>query len=672
MAQISRNEASRMLRDLLNEHGLQEWHVRLSSDIRGPLGLCSYKDKCIILNGLHIDSHPDVEVINTIRHEVAHALMPGHGHDATWAAKARELGCDNVSPCASYGFSPEVIDAIRSGADVQVTFEEQVIRTPKYTITRLQDKCYVCGKVAKTVKQIDTGSAILTKYECGHIHIKKVNLGSAFDTITFDGKSDCKHAWPADGKSRTICSKCGAKRLFKYQIEGARAIEKADGRFAIFDEMGLGKTIQVLAYLKFHQEDAWPFLWVTKSGIKYQHMKEIMRVLGPKAFPQVLKTGGQGLVEGMNCIASYDIFRRVKDLDMFKQHGFKSIILDEVQAIKNPDSSRTQCIRRVVKDIPKVIPLSGSPWKNRGTEYFTVLNLLDPKMFYSNQMFINRYVETYFEGSKVKYGGIRNPEKFREQISHIAVRRERAEVMPELPLISRVRTICEVPDWAKEAYNKSVKDLKDGMKDFILEGTEDSFAAQASAMVHLTRMRQVVGMAKIDTTCEMAQEHLEETDRKLVIFVHHIACGDAIFNKMEEFCRENGYPLPVRITGGMASEDRFAIQEKFNNGARLMIASELASGEGLNLQTCSDCIMHERQWNPMNEEQCEGRFVRIGQMAQAITARYMHADGTVDAIFDEIVEQKRINFHNTMNKGEMIEWSETSIIKSIIQNVHTI
>ena len=58
-------------------------------------------------------------------------------------------------------------------------------------------------------------------------------------------------------------------------------------------------------------------------------------------------------------------------------------------------------------------------------------------------------------------------------------------------------------------------------------------------------------------------------------------------------------------------------QDKFNklHHVALLVASQLAAGEGLNLQTCCDCVMHERQWNPGKEEQCEGRFIRIGQNA---------------------------------------------------------
>src|SRR5258708_37428844 len=111
---MTRPEATNLTRELLDLHGLHDWKVHLTIDARSVfLGLCSYRDKRIILNAFHIDTHPDVEILNTIRHEVAHALTQGHSHGEVWQAKAKELGCDNVSPCASYGLNAEAIDAIR-------------------------------------------------------------------------------------------------------------------------------------------------------------------------------------------------------------------------------------------------------------------------------------------------------------------------------------------------------------------------------------------------------------------------------------------------------------------------------------------------------------------------------------------------------------------------------
>lgn len=675
---MTRQEATNYLRARLTEFGLVDWKIKLVTETQSKifLGKCSYSEKTIYLNAHHIDTHPEIEVFDTINHEIAHVLTTGQGHNDIWKAKAIELGALPNS-CATYSLDPRAIDAIRSGNLLEVdydekvikvpitTYEDQLVRTPKYKITRFQDKCIVCGKVAKEISSVEFRSQgkICKKItlECGHIRIVEHDSQSAFDLITFDGDPSCKHDW-----NKTVCRKCNAKRLYPFQIEGARALERNNGRMAIFDEMGLGKTIQPLAYLKFHPE-CFPVLAVVKSSLTFQWMKEIMRVLGDNYFPQRISSGKDGVLPGMKFyITSYDLLRRF-DTEKLKKLGIKTVILDEVQQIKNPDSARTHEVRKVCKEIPHLIPLSGTPWKNRGSEFFVVLNMLDPKKFWSYQQFLNQWVDYYWDGARQKQGGIRNPAKFKEYIKDLAIRRERTEVLPELPLINRMKLTCEIEDHARKAYEDEVSDFVKWYNQLVIDGAEDSAEASQSAIARLQRMRHILGLAKIPTTIEWCQEFIEETDRKLVVFVHHIDVGQIIFNQLTEIGRESGIEI-LKITSEMNAEERFATQERFNKLPRtIMIGSTLASGEGLNLQTCSDCVMHERQWNPMNEEQAEGRFIRIGQTAQSVNATYIHADKSVDTHLDKIIEEKRRNFHVVMNKGEMPIWNESNMIKELTQ-----
>ena len=667
---MQRAQATKELRALLDAQGLPNWHLRLTADIRAPLGLCSYKDKCIILNALHIDSHPDVEIINTIRHEVAHALVgPGFGHGDVWKEKAKELGCDNTQPCASFGFNEAAIDAIRSGADVEVSFEEEVIRTPKYTINRLQDKCAECGKVAKVVSSMEfktpKGRQKLNTLACGHVVIVPCDSQSPFEDFVFDGSLSCIHVF-GTGRDRTTCQKCGAHKLYEFQIEGARNIERANGRHALLHEQGLGKTIQFLAWLKYNPQ-AFPYVWVTKSGAKYQHAKEILRLLGPDYFPQVITTGKQQLIPTMKgYMLSWDMFRRIPDLSIFS-HA-QSLFLDECQAMKNPDSARTQAIRKVAKNIPRIVPASGTFWKNRGSEAFVMFNMLAPSRFYSFEHFKRKDVQYYYKGDKLKEGGLRP--NLMNEVQDIATRRERKEVMPELPLISRRKLTCEVPAHVRATYQTEEDKMINILNQLVMDGQEDTFKGSSALNDCLMVMRQIVGIAKVDTTVEFAKEFLEETDRKLVVFVHHKECHRLIMIQMRAFCAENEMPEPLELVSSMSPEERSAIQDKFNSkDYRFMVASTLASGEALNLQTCSDCVMHERQWNPANEEQAEGRFIRIGQEAECVTATYVHGDDTCDTELDSIVENKRIQWHNSMNKGDMPIWNQDSIIMELAKRI---
>src|SRR5206468_1093289 len=65
--------------------------------------------------------------------------------------------------------------------------------------------------------------------------------------------------------------------------------------------------------------------------------------------------------------------------------------------------------------------------------------------------------------------------------------------------------------------------------------------------------------------------------------------------------------------------------------------------ESINLQFMSDCILHERQWNPANENQAiSGRFRRIGQESKHINCIIPIAIGTIDEALVEINERKKV------------------------------
>jgi SNF2 family DNA or RNA helicase len=684
---MTRGSAAKLTREELDKHGLKDWHVRLNpTDLDRKfqfLGLCSYKDKCIILNAHHIDIHSDPDIINTIRHEIAHAIVgPFNGHNEVWAAKAKEVGCDNTAPCSTLQLTPTIIDAIRSGATIEVTYEEEIIRRPKYQVTRLQDRCEVCNKVAVSKNEILDPNPDPFKpdrkliwLECGHMVVKQIPKGTSFHLLIADADPNCKHKW-----TKTICNHCGAKRPYEFQIEGMLFGEQAiavNNGVLIMDEMGLGKTPQALGILKYHPE-LWPFVLVVKSGIRFQMFKETLRWCGDDFYCQIIQSSKDVFIKNLKgYIISYDVMvpkvRKLKsgklatqgfDITKFDAAGIKTIVLDECQQIKSPDSTRTQQIRKIAKG-RKVIGLSGTPWKNRGSEFFSILNMIAPMKFSSYQGYKDKWVQTYYDGRYTKEGGIKHPERFKEYIKDIAIRRERIEVMKDLPLISRNKFNFQLDSLRQEEYDESESKFADWLNNAIIGGEEPTGMA---IIAEMARMRRVNALAKIPATKEFVAEFIEETDRKIVVFVHHKDVGQYLF---EHFQQKYSQTIPVlKITSDMSGEDRFTAQEKFNNSERaILVASTLAAGEGLNLQTCSDCVMHERQWNPANEEQAEGRFIRIGQKATTVTATYIEAEGTIDVDLDAIVERKRRYFHEGMNKGEMPVWNSGDLVKELADAV---
>src|SRR4051794_40057748 len=76
----------------MTQHGLHGWSFAFNRRKRA-MGLCRYSRKTIELSIYLVDRNGFEEILDTILHEIAHALVgPCHGHDAVWKAKCREVG----------------------------------------------------------------------------------------------------------------------------------------------------------------------------------------------------------------------------------------------------------------------------------------------------------------------------------------------------------------------------------------------------------------------------------------------------------------------------------------------------------------------------------------------------------------------------------------------------
>lgn len=510
----------------------------------------------------------------------------------------------------------------------------------------IKSKCPTCGKVAETTNEYSLANKTYSVLKCGHIIAKEHIV------------SECK--------PETIIS-MDNKKLFPFQCEGVRFIQNSGGRCLVGDEMGLGKTIQALAALILNPEMR-PFLWIGKSSLKYQYQHEIMRWMGEDELAQVIESARDMLLPGFpGYIVSYDLLRRLttKDkafTDTIEKAKIRTIVLDECQQIKNSESSRTVHTRALCARVRNVIALSGTPIKNHAAEYFPILNILNPQMFPRETNFIRFECDSYWNGYGYKTGGLRDPERFKAKTKNFIIRRERAEVLPDLPKINRQFQLHEMGKDVEKAYIEAFKVFRYEYNK--AESSTDGF--DDNILAKLSRLRHLVGLAKIDPCIDNVMEFLGSTERKITIFHHHKDVGEILAKKLDSVLTELDLAPVLHLTADLNPSARYDMVTKFVSDPkrRILLASTLASGEGLNLQICSDCIMLERQWNPANEEQAEARFPRPGSTAQSISAMYLVAVGTVDEFFSEIVERKREIVTATLG-GESIEWDQSSIMKEL-------
>ena len=86
--------AQNLAYSLMNRHALlsKGWSFEFDNSVR-RFGLCSYGRHTISLSRNLVVLNDESKVLDVILHEIAHALVGGgHGHDAVWQAKCREIG----------------------------------------------------------------------------------------------------------------------------------------------------------------------------------------------------------------------------------------------------------------------------------------------------------------------------------------------------------------------------------------------------------------------------------------------------------------------------------------------------------------------------------------------------------------------------------------------------
>ncbi|MFE5340041.1 SprT-like domain-containing protein [Isoptericola sp. NPDC056578] len=89
---MEREDAARLARGLMAEHGLSGWTFRFDR-ARRRAGLCRYDRREISLSGPLTALYDEADVREVVLHEIAHALAGArHGHDAVWRATARAIG----------------------------------------------------------------------------------------------------------------------------------------------------------------------------------------------------------------------------------------------------------------------------------------------------------------------------------------------------------------------------------------------------------------------------------------------------------------------------------------------------------------------------------------------------------------------------------------------------
>ncbi|MEL6959114.1 MAG: DEAD/DEAH box helicase [Pseudomonadota bacterium] len=434
---------------------------------------------------------------------------------------------------------------------------------------------------------------------------------------------------------------------FPYQADGIAWMHETvgiTGGLILADEMGLGKTIQIIALLLLEppSPDA-PALVICPTSLIANWQREIAK-FGPSL--SVLlhrgphRTGiASGLRKAQIVIATYDTV--VNDIGLFGGMRWSWIIVDEAQAIKNPDSNRRQALASIPR--ARTIPMTGTPVENSLTDLWSLADFAIPDLLGTREEFSQTYPD-----------GTDSARKLSETTAPIVLRRRVADVADDLP----VRTDVDVPlllgeDLAGEYEQILAETLEEypvagalvatgRLQMFCAhpllqartehEGDEPDYNAFADA-----KAGHLLPTPKLDRAVALVHEAFDN-DRKVIVF--------SVFNRIGDILKGLIGEVPDMfwgaINGSTPTDTRQALVDGFSEhtGPACLVLNPNAAGAGLNITAATVVIHYTQVWNPALEAQASARAHRRGQ-TQPVTIYRLFYEGTVDEVMIDRSAWKR-------------------------------
>lgn len=401
--------------------------------------------------------------------------------------------------------------------------------------------------------------------------------------------------------------------LYPYQHDGAAFLASRYSA-VLADEMGLGKTYQALAAAR--RVGARRILVVCPAVLKV-HWARSLEVFG---FQAQIMHGTRGDTPPADvAVVNYDILHaHAETIAIFP---WDLVVCDECHRLKNRTARMTRAFHSLRAAFPRAWFLSGTPMLNRPEELYTVLRFCGWQVDY--MAYCRRYCAArrrVIRGKRVwDMSGASNLDELRDRIRPVFLRREKKDVLPDLPPISHVIVPVEVADRYAEVAKRY------GNADYETAVARLSGKAKAQALADYARAAREQGLEKAPDAALFAHDAL--SSGPLLVFCWHRDVVDVISEGLTRL----GWKTAT-ITGSTPHKVRQAAVDRFQAGRLDVIVGNLrAMGEGLTLTRASRVLFAEISFVPSQQAQAAARVHRIGQTVP-VTAYYLVADGTLDAV----------------------------------------
>ena len=337
------------------------------------------------------------------------------------------------------------------------------------------------------------------------------------------------------------------------------------------DDMGLGKTIEAMCL--FEKK----CLVVAPTSVLPNWQSELAR-FRPSLRVSVYHGPTRKLDESADVTLTTYAILRLDSAELSAKH-FDLVVIDEAQAIKNPDSQVARAAYALSAEFR--IAMTGTPVENRLDELWSLMHFANRGLLGGRREFDAEFARPVADGIP---GAAAN---LRQRIRPFVMRRRKAEVAPELP--PRTEALLRL---RQAACHRG-----------LLPGQKADTSGKVEALLE-----------SLETAA--ADGH------KALVFSQWTSLLDLI----EPALNNAGIPY-TRLDG--STRDRGEVVERFQSedGPPVMLISLKAGGTGLNLTAADHVFLCDPWWNPAVEDQAADRAHRIGQDRPVTIYRLIAVDG---------------------------------------------
>ena len=419
--------------------------------------------------------------------------------------------------------------------------------------------------------------------------------------------------------------------LRPYQLQGVSWLTflRQTGMGGILaDDMGLGKTLQTICVLGPKSLVVCPTSVLPNWEAELQRFRPSLKVStyhGPR----------RELDDSADVtLTTYAILRL--DQAALSARDWETVVLDEAQAIKNPESQAARAAHGLNARLR--LALSGTPIENRLDELWSLMHFTNRGLLGGRKEFENRW------STPISEGRAEVAQQLRRRIRPFVLRRLKRDVAPELP--PRTDSVLHV---SMDERERAVYDAVFAASRAEVVNLLDQGGSVLKALEALLRLRQAAchpalvpgQQAATSTKVEALVDALNNAvaeGHKALVFSQWTSLLDLLepaLNKSEiAFERLDG-----------STPDRGAVTQRFQSqeGAPVMLISLKAGGTGLNLTAADHVFLMDPWWNPAVEAQAADRAHRIGQERPVFVYRLV-SQGTVEEKILQLQEKKRAVF----------------------------